>query len=95
MTRDGYLGVQRMPIDRCDPCALLWLDAGELEAMAGLLERTRQRSAKRAAEAEARRREAAEVMDALLVTRARRRIGIGLSRRDRGAIWGPERSGDD
>jgi hypothetical protein len=34
-------------------------------------------------------------MDALLVTRARRRIGIGLSRRDRGAIWGPERSGDD
>lgn len=34
MERYGYMGSRKIMIDGCDPCERLWLDAGELVAMA-------------------------------------------------------------
>src|SRR5438094_1094281 len=33
MEKYGYMGMIAIPIDRCDACELVWLDANELETM--------------------------------------------------------------
>jgi Zn-finger nucleic acid-binding protein len=44
MDKYGYMGIGAIQIDRCDPCALVWLDADELQNMALALARTNYRS---------------------------------------------------
>jgi Zn-finger nucleic acid-binding protein len=44
MEKYGYLGLSAIPIDRCDRCALLWLDADELQHMVLALAKDNYRS---------------------------------------------------
>ena len=44
MAEYGYMGLAAIPIDRCDPCSLLWLDADELQNMVLALAKTNYRS---------------------------------------------------
>jgi Zn-finger nucleic acid-binding protein len=48
MEQYGYMGLAAVTIDRCDKCALLWLDADELQNMVLALAKTNYRSEKRA-----------------------------------------------
>lgn len=47
MEKYGYMGLAAVTIDRCDKCALLWLDADELQNMVLALAQTNYRSEKR------------------------------------------------
>jgi Zn-finger nucleic acid-binding protein len=40
----GYMGIAVIQIDRCNPCALVWLDADELQNMVLALAKTNYRS---------------------------------------------------
>jgi Zn-finger nucleic acid-binding protein len=44
MEKYGYMGIGAIQIDRCDPCALVWLDADELQNMVLALAKTNYRS---------------------------------------------------
>ena len=44
MDKYGYMGMAAIPIDRCDKCALVWLDADELQNMVFALARSNYRS---------------------------------------------------
>ena len=44
MEKYGYMGMAAIPIDRCDPCALVWLDSDELQNMALALAKDNYRS---------------------------------------------------
>lgn len=44
MEKYGYMGIGAVQIDRCDPCALVWLDADELQNMVLALAKTNYRS---------------------------------------------------
>lgn len=44
MEQYGYMGLAAIPIDRCDACSLLWLDADELQNMVLALAKTNYRS---------------------------------------------------
>jgi Zn-finger nucleic acid-binding protein len=44
MDEYGYMGMAAIPIDRCDRCSLLWLDADELQNMVLALAKTNYRS---------------------------------------------------
>ena len=44
MEKYGYMGIAAIQIDRCDPCALVWLDANELQNMVLALAKTNYRS---------------------------------------------------
>lgn len=45
MEKYGYMGIGMIQIDRCDACALVWLDADELQNMVLALAKTNYRSA--------------------------------------------------
>lgn len=44
MEKYGYMGIAAIQIDRCDPCALVWLDADELQNMVLALAKSNYRS---------------------------------------------------
>jgi Zn-finger nucleic acid-binding protein len=44
MEKYGYMGIAAIQIDRCDPCALVWLDADELQNMVLVLAKSNYRS---------------------------------------------------
>ena len=44
MEKYGYMGLAAIQIDRCDPCALVWLDTDELQNMVLALAKTNHRS---------------------------------------------------
>lgn len=44
MEKYGYMGIAAIQIDRCDPCALVWLDADELQNMVLALAKTNYRT---------------------------------------------------
>ena len=44
MEKYGYMGIGAIQIDRCDPCALIWLDADELQNMVLALAKANYRS---------------------------------------------------
>jgi len=44
MEKYGYMGIGGIQIDRCDPCALVWLDADELQNMVLALAKDNYRS---------------------------------------------------
>ncbi len=44
MEKYGYMGIGAIQIDRCDPCALMWLDADELQNMVLALAKTNYRA---------------------------------------------------
>jgi Zn-finger nucleic acid-binding protein len=44
MEKYGYMGIAAIQIDRCDPCALVWLDADELQNMVLALAKSSYRS---------------------------------------------------
>ncbi|MGA2605378.1 MAG: zf-TFIIB domain-containing protein [Verrucomicrobiia bacterium] len=44
MEKYGYMGIGAIQIDRCDPCAELWLDADELQNMVLALAKSNYRS---------------------------------------------------
>jgi Zn-finger nucleic acid-binding protein len=44
MEKYGYLGMAAIPIDRCDLCAVVWLDANELQGMVLALAKDNYRS---------------------------------------------------
>jgi len=44
MEKYGYMGIGAIQIDRCDPCALVWLDADELQNMVLALAKANHRS---------------------------------------------------
>ena len=44
MERYGYMGIAAVQIDRCDRCALVWLDTDELQNMVLALAKTNYRS---------------------------------------------------
>jgi len=44
MEKYGYMGIAAIQIDRCDPCALVWLDADELQNMVLALAQSNYRS---------------------------------------------------
>ena len=44
MEKYGYMGLAAIPIDRCDACALLWLDTDELQNMVLALAKSNYRS---------------------------------------------------
>jgi len=44
MEKYGYMGIAAIQIDRCDPCALVWLDANELQNMVLALAKSNYRS---------------------------------------------------
>lgn len=46
MEKYGYMGLGAIQIDRCDACALVWLDADELQNMVLALARTNYRTAR-------------------------------------------------
>jgi Zn-finger nucleic acid-binding protein len=50
MTNDDYCGARLVTFDRCEPCALLWVDADELGTMTLMWARMEARHAKRVAE---------------------------------------------
>jgi Zn-finger nucleic acid-binding protein len=44
MEKYGYMGIGAIQIDRCDPCALVWLDTDELQNMVLALAKSNYRS---------------------------------------------------
>lgn len=44
MDKYGYMGIAAIQIDRCDPCALVWLDADKLQNMVLALAKSNYRS---------------------------------------------------
>ncbi len=44
MEKYGYMGIAAIQIDRCDPCALVWLDADELQNIVLALAKSNYRS---------------------------------------------------
>ncbi len=61
MEKYGYMGIAAIQIDRCDSCALVWLDANELQNMVLALAKTNYRSE---SEWQKSRRESVDILEA-------------------------------
>lgn len=69
-THDGYQGTHLARIDRCGPCAVVWVDGAELVTVVRLHARTRRRGDERTAWHAAEQRQQADRMSRTMVANA-------------------------